>query len=59
MPKVLIRIFAIVLLGAVMGGIALAPLAAQQAGAVSLDIAVVDVQKILRQSAASRTIRAL
>lgn len=38
-------------------GIAAGPAVAQQAGSGSLDIAVVDVQRILRDSAASRNIR--
>ncbi len=62
MTSVLLRILAIMLMGAVSGGLVPGPAAAQQAdapktGAISLEIAVVDVQKILREATASKTIR--
>lgn len=52
-----LRFFVAVLLGALLSGAGASPVAAQQAAPASIDIAVVDVQKILRESAASRMIR--
>jgi len=57
MPLMLLRLLAIMLLGAVVVVATPRTVTAQQTGALSLEIAVVDVQKILRQSLASRTIR--
>lgn len=58
MPHVLLRFFGVALcLGTLAGGLVPGPAVAQKAGAGTFEIAVVDVQKILREAAASRTIR--
>jgi len=53
---VLVRLIHIAMLGALFG-VPVIPAAAQQAAPETLEIAVVDVQRILRDSAASRNIR--
>lgn len=53
----IVRLSGIALLAALIGFVAPAAAAEKKPGSMSIEIAVVDVQKILRESAASRTIR--
>ncbi|MEE8333076.1 MAG: OmpH family outer membrane protein [Alphaproteobacteria bacterium] len=57
MSAVLLRLLAVMIFGNLLGVSTLASAAEPKVSATSLEIAVVDVQKILRESEASKTIR--